>query len=119
MIDFSGLYAPEARQGIKTEASTLPPLGWLPANGGRGQASVETDGEQKFARGQPRVSVNPYPYTIGWIQQLLPLMDIWRFGYGVTRIPYGPYRGGEKVAELSSPEFGINSAPVALPQTSS
>lgn len=115
-IDFSGIYAPEAVTGIRTESGVLPALGWLPDNGRPGGPPMATSSAQNYAQSLPRISVNPYPGTIGWVQQLLPLMDIWRFGMGITRIPYGPYRGGETVTEQGGMEFGINSAPMALPQ---
>lgn len=118
MINYNGLYAPEAVTGIHTESGVLPSLGWLPDNGRPGGPAVNVDSGQNYAVGFPRISVNPYPPTIGFIQGLLPLMDIWRFGMGITRVPYGPYRGGDKAAELSSPEFGVNSAPMTFPQNS-
>lgn len=117
-ISYDGLYAPEANSGIRTESGVLPALGWLPGNGGAGRPAVNTNAAQNYTQPFPRVSVTPYPGTIGWIQQLMPLMDIWRFGYGITRIPLGPYMGGDKANELGGTEFGVNSSPLATPQIS-
>jgi hypothetical protein len=102
--------------GIHVESSVLPALGWLPENGQPGQPAVNVNAAQNFSRGFPRVSRNWAVPTIGWIQQLLPLQDIWRFGYGQTRVPYGPYQGGEKANEQGGTEFGVNSSPMAIPQ---
>lgn len=118
MINFDGLYAPEAVTGIRVESGVLPKLGWLPGNGRPGGPAVNTNSAQNYTTSPQGVPRNSYVESIGYIQGLLPLMDIWRFGYGISRIPYGPYRGVEKVSEQGNQEFGVNSAPMAWPQIS-
>lgn len=117
IIDYSRLLAvPGSVQGFELESRTLPPLGWLPTNGQRGTSPVNTDGAQEFSRPPALLGASPYPATIGYIMGLLPLMDIWRMGQGVARLPYGPYTGGDFIREQGNTEFGVNSSPMNIPK---
>lgn len=107
-----------AAQNFFVGSADLLPLGWLPQNGGPGQAPVNTDAAQGFGYGVPIVGSWPYPPTIGWLSSEFPLMDIWRFGYGITRLPMGPYLGGDRPSNFNGMEWGTNSSPFSTPQTS-
>lgn len=116
MIDYSALTVPGAVQGFQVESATLPRLGWLPMNGKPGTSPVNTDGAQEFSRAAPMIGPGPYPYTIGYIMGLLPLIDIWQFGQNIARLPYGPYTGGDYIREQGRTEFGVNSSPMNVPK---
>lgn len=114
-IDYGALQAaPGTIQSFVVESPTLPKLGWLPTNGRPGTSPVYTDAAQDFARSPAQLGPSPYPYTIGYIMGLLPLMDIWKFGQNVARLPFGPYTGGDYIREQGRTEFGVNSAPLAV-----
>lgn len=117
-IDYSALIAvPGAIQGFRVESPSLPPLGWLPNNGGRGRPAVNTDAEQAFTRPRQHIDPMPYPTTVGYIMGLLPMSDIWRFGAnGLARLPAGPYTGGDYVREQGNTGFGVESAPMNFPK---
>ena len=116
-IDYTeALTVPGAVQGFHVESPVLPKLGWLPQNGNRGASPVNTDAAQDFSRYPPLRSPMPYPGTIGYVMGLLPLMDIWRFGMGVARLPFGPYTGGDFIRGDNRTEFGVNSSPMNIPK---
>lgn len=110
------LEAPGARTGFRVEPDSLPRLGWLPQNGGPGQPTINTDAEQGYSRGQALIDVRPYPPTIGWVQGLLPLADIWTMGQGYARLPGGPYTGGDYVREQGGTEMGLGSRYLKIPK---
>lgn len=91
---------------------SLVPLGWIPDDRG---CPVNTNAEQDYSRQARLRGIHPYPYTIGWIQQLTPLMDIWRYS-GKTRIPVGPYIGGHGLADYGLRSFGLESHPMRVPK---
>ena len=108
--------APGARDGFQLEQVSLRQLGWLPLNGMPGAPVVNSDASQNYSRSQPVIDIRPYPATIGWISGLLPLMDIWRWGNNIARLPGGPYTGGDHVREQGNTEFGVNSSPLKVPK---
>ena len=97
--------------GVNPASPALPALGWAPDNGQPGQAAVYVDAAQNFARRPAVVGPNPYPPTIGWAQQLLPLVDIWTLTGAVARLPASGWLGtGDYPLELGGTDYGLGAS---------
>ena len=84
------------------------PLSWLPENGGKGQAAINTDAAQNFVR--PLLAyAKPYmPPLIGCIDGLLPQCTTWVVLEAHSETPASFYdpRFADAIREVGGFSFG-------------